>query len=124
MHKLLVFSLVLFVSSGCFAQVVGKVDRKTKEFSIAANQKTDFIIYGYQYPNETTKRVICFATSNDVVRANANCKLGAYYDTDALNPGDRIVYLGIAGKFARMNFISRSRPGGVFYIPRSCFVIK
>lgn len=124
MNKILFFSLFLLVSTGCLAQVVGKVDKKTREFTIAPNQKVDFTIYGYQYANATTERLICFATSNDVVRANARCKLGSYYDTDGLHPGESIVYLGIAGKFAKMNFVSRSRPGGVFYIPRSCLVIR
>ena len=124
MNKLLSFSLFLLISAGCCAQVVGKVDRKTKEFSIAPNQKVEFMIFGYQYANASTQKLICFASNVDVVRANTNYKFGAYFDTDKLTAGDRIVYIGVAGKFAKMNFISPGRNGGIFYIPRSCFAIK
>lgn len=124
LNKLLFFSLFLIISAGCYAQVVGKVDRKTKEFSIAPNQKAEFMIFGYQYANDGTQKLICFASNDNVVRANTNCKFGAYFDTDKLTAGDRIVYMGIAGKFAKMNFISPGRSGGIFYIPRSCFAIK
>lgn len=124
MNKFLLFSLFLLISAGCVAQVVAKVDRKTKEFSIAPNQKESFMIFGYQYANDGTQKLICFASNDNVVRANANCKLGSYFDTDAMSPGDRIMFLGYAGKFAKMNFVSAGRKGGIFYIPRSCFTMK
>lgn len=124
MNKILLFSVFLLVSMGSSAQVVGKVDKATKEFSIASGQKVEFMIFGYQYANATTDKLICFASNDNVVRANSNCKLGSYFDTHAMNPGDKVLYLGIAGKFAKMNFVSPSKGNRVFYIPRNCFVIK
>jgi hypothetical protein len=106
------------------AQVAGKVDRATKEFSIIPNQKVEFMIFGYQYANATTEKLICFASNDNVVRANSNCKLGSYFDTQAMSPGDKVLYLGVAGKFAKMNFVSAGKGNRVFYIPRNCFVIK
>jgi hypothetical protein len=124
MNKMLVFGLLLLISSGCFAQVVGKVDKKTKEFSIAAGQKVDYTIFGFQFANATTQKLICFASDQNVVRANNPLPLGSYFDTDRLPSGARIMYLGTAGTFGRMSFIT---PGGktiVFYLPKANYVIK
>jgi len=116
--------LFLIISTGCFAQVIGKVDKKTKEFSIAANQKVDYIVYGYQIANATTQRLICFSSNQDVVRANVHDKLGSYFDTYTMPPGDKIIYLGIAGTFGKMYFITGSGQKTIFYLPRSSYVIN
>src|ERR1700730_8319296 len=84
MHKMLVVVFLLLISSGCFAQIIGKVDRKTKEFSVAAGQKVTYMVFGYQIANATAPKMICFASSEDVTRANQNLPLGAYFDTDRL----------------------------------------
>jgi hypothetical protein len=124
MNKILAFVAVSLLSSGCFAQIVGKVDRKTKEFTIAANQKVDYMVYGYQFANATTQKLICFASNQDVVRANVNDKLGSYFDTYRLPPGDKIVYLGVAGAFGKMSYVSGGGQKTLFYLPKTNFAIR
>ncbi|HTR31185.1 MAG TPA: hypothetical protein VMH27_18065 [Puia sp.] len=124
MHKMLVIICLMLLSSGSFAQVIGKVDRKTKEFSIAAGQKVSYMVFGYRVASAAAQKMICFASSEDVTRANQNLPLGAYFDTDRLPPGDRIAYLGVAGAFGKMSFITGTGKTVVFYLPRSSYVIK
>jgi len=124
MNKMLVFGLLLLISSGCFAQVVGKVDKKTKEFSIASGQKVEYMIFGFQFANATTQKLICFASDQNVVRANNTLPLGSYFDTDRLSPGARIMYLGMAGTFGRMSFTTGGGKVTVFYLPKANYVIK
>jgi hypothetical protein len=50
MNKILTFGILMLISSGCFAQVVGRVDIKTKEFSIAPGQKVDIWFSAFSLP--------------------------------------------------------------------------
>jgi hypothetical protein len=124
MNKILAFIALLLISSQCFSQIVGRVDRKTKEFTIAANQKLDYVVFGYQFANASTQKLICFATNQDVVRANSNEKLGSYFDTYRMPPGDKIIFLGIAGTFGKMSYISGSGVKTIFYLPKVNYAIK
>jgi hypothetical protein len=124
MKKPLAFIALLLISSGCFAQAVGTVDRKTKEFSISPNQKSDYTVFGYQFANASTAKLICFASNDNIVRANSNLKLGGYFDTARMPPGDRIVFLGYAGTFAKMNFITGAGTKVIFYLPKTSIVMK
>ena len=124
MQKMLALVSLVLISSGGFAQVIGKVDKKTKEFSIAAGQKMNYTVFGYQVASAAAPKMICFASSEDVTRANQNLPLGAYFDTDRLSPGDRIAFLGIAGAFGKMSFTTGAGKTVVFYLPRSSYVIK
>ena len=124
MNKVLAFVSLLLISSGCFAQVVGRVDRKTKEFTIAANQKVDYMVYGYQFANATTQKLICFASNQDVVRANVNDKLGSYFDTYRMPPGDKLLYLGVAGTFGKMSYVAGGGQKTIFYLPKTSFVVR
>jgi len=125
MTKILSFILLLLISSGAIAQVVGRVDKKTKEFRIAADQKANYTVFGYQYPNATTKKVICFSSNENMVREESGqCMLGAYFDTDKLKVGDRIRYVGVAGTFGKMSYITGSGKSMFFYIPKSSFILK
>ncbi len=76
MNKMLVFGSLLLLSSGCFAQVVGRVDKKAKEFSIASGQKVDYMVFGFQFANATTQKLICFASNENLQRANSACRPG------------------------------------------------
>jgi hypothetical protein len=124
MNKMLAIILLLTASSGCFAQVVGKVDRKTKEFSIQAGQTVNFMVFGYRFANANTEKYICFASDDNVVRANSNLPLGSYFDTDRLPPGAKITYLGMAGAFGKMSFLTGGGRTTVFYLPKSNYLIK
>jgi hypothetical protein len=124
MNKMLAFGLLLLISSGCFAQVIGRVDKKTKEFSIAPGQKVDYMVFGFQFANATTQKLICFASNDNVARANSALPLGSYFDTDRLPPGAKIMYLGMAGPFGKMSFIAGGGKTTVFYLPKTSYVIK
>lgn len=124
MYKLLAMILLLLVFSGSFAQVVGRVDKKTKEFSILPGQKADYTIFGYRFANASTEKYICFASNEDVERANQTLPLGSYYDTDRLPVGSRILYLGMAGAFGKMSFNTGGGKTIIFYLPKSSYVIK
>ena len=119
----------LFLFVACFltspAQTPGKVDKKTKEFFIPSDSKVEFRIYGYQFPNESTKKMICFSSNRYDVAANiANCPLGSYFNTGLLKEGDRIVYLGKVGNYGKMNYITGSGKKTIFYMPKTAFTIK
>ena len=124
MKNMLTLSLLLLISSSCFAQVVGKVDKKTKEFSIAPGQKVDYMVFGFQFANATTPKLICFASNENVEKANSALPLGSYFDTDRLPPGAKIMYLGMAGTFGKMSFIAGGGKTTVFYLPKASYVIK
>ena len=125
MNKILSFILFLLVTSNAIGQVIGRVNKKTKEFTVAADQKINYTVYGYQYANNTTKKLICFSSSENVIRMEAgNCLLGAYFDTDRMKVGDKIRYLGVAGSFGRMSFITGTGNSMIFYLPKSSFAIK
>jgi hypothetical protein len=124
MNKMFAFGFLLLISSSCFAQVVGRVDKKTKEFSIASGQKVDYTVFGFQFANATTQKLICFASNENVERANNTLPLGSYFDTERLPPGARIMYLGMAGSFGRMSFITGGGKAVVFYLPKANYVIK
>jgi hypothetical protein len=118
---LLAFPLALSLAG----QSPAHVDKKSKEFIIPPNAKSDFTIIGYQYPNNTTKKMICFSTNSSIVREDdAECALGAYFDTNHLKEGDMIFYLGPAGSFAKMNFVHGDGKKTVFYIAKTSFVFK
>ena len=117
--------LILLVASGVMGQTIGRVDKKTKEFYVAPDQKMAYRVFGYQFANETTRKMICFSSSANDVRDNYNkCPFGSYFNTNLLKQGDRIVYLGKTGNFGKMNFIDGSGKKTIFYLPKSAFVIK
>jgi hypothetical protein len=125
MNKVLLPILFLMSSTMAMGQSTGKVDKKTKEFFIVTNPKAEYRIFGYQFPNNTTKKMICFSTYSYDVRDNLNkCPLGSYFDTGSMKEGDKIVYLGLVGSFAKMNYISGSGKKTLFYMPKTSFVIK
>lgn len=125
MTKILAFILFLLVTSSAIGQVIGTVDKKTKEFSVAPGLKMEYRVFGYQYPNNTTPKMICFSSHDNDVRDNySRCPLGSYFDTDKMNVGDKIFYLGGAASFGKMNFVSGSGKKTIFYLPKSSFAIK
>jgi len=127
MSKILSFILLLMVvcNTNVIAQAIARVDKKTKEFTVAQDQKIDYQVFGYQYANNTTQKMICFSSHMTDVKDNySRCPLGSYYDTDKMKPGDKIFYLGNAGTFGKMNYVSGAGKKTIFYLPKSSFVIK
>jgi hypothetical protein len=120
--SLFIFLMIAF-SGVC--QPPAHVDKKSKEFIIPPNSKTEYTIIGYQFPNPDTKKMICFSTNSNMVRENDHeCALGAYFDTNHLKEGDMIYYLGQVGSYAKMNFVQGNGKKTVFYILKSNLVIK
>ena len=104
---------------------VAHVDKKTKEFFVISNLKVEYEIFGYQYPNITTKKMICYSSHTYDVADNLNkCPLGSYYDSGRMKEGDRITYIGKAGSFSKMMFTSGSGKKTIFYFPKGSFTIK
>jgi hypothetical protein len=125
MSKLFSFVLLLLITSHSIGQSIGRVDKKTKEFTVAANQKADYQVFGYEYANITTKKMICFSSHMGDVKDNySKCPLGSYFDSDKMKIGDKILYLGNAGTFGKMNYISASGKKTMFYLPKSSFVVN
>jgi hypothetical protein len=127
MNKIVLLFLTMSISLQGISQMKGLVDKKSKEFTINSNSdpKAEYKIFGYQYPNVSTKLMLCFSSYTYDVTENVNkCPLGAYFDSGRMKEGDRIVYLGNVGSFGKMNFISGSGKKTIFYIPKTSFVIK
>ena len=117
--------MFLTIVTGAMGQAIGHIDKKTKEFYVASGQKQDYNVFGYQYANNTTRKMICFSSHVTDVKDNYNgCPLGAYFDTGQMKAGDKIVYLGRMGGFGKMIFISGSGKKTIFYLPKSSFTIK
>jgi hypothetical protein len=125
MKKAIFLLLGLIISSAAICQAVGRIDKKTKEFYIPAGQKVEYVIFGYQFANLSTEKMICFSTNSNDVRANMNnCKLGAYFDTNSLREGDKIIYLGPTGTFGKMNYIAGNGKKTLFYLPKTAYSFK
>jgi hypothetical protein len=123
MNKILSIILFLLVASGAIGQVIGRVDKKTKEFLVPADLTVEYTVFGYEFANNTTRKMICFSSNVNTVRGGT-CPLGSYFDTYKLKPGDKIFYLGPVGLFAKMNFVSGAGKKTLFYLPKSSFAIK
>jgi len=123
MNKILSLVLFLLVASSAIGQVIGRVDKKTKEFSVPSELTIEYTVFGYEFANNTTRKMICFSSNVNSVRGST-CPLGSYFDTDKLKSGDKIFYLGPVGPFAKMSFVSGAGKKTLFYLPKSSFTIK
>src|SRR5215813_4767279 len=107
MTKIITSLLFLFITVNSIGQIIGAVDRRTKEFTVAAHQKIDYQYFGYQLAVNTSRKMICFSSHEGDVRSNySQCPLGSFFDTNALPQGDKIIYLGPIGPFAKMNYVT------------------
>ncbi len=119
--------LILFISlaTGAIGQVIGRVDKRTKEFYIHTDLAIPYRVFGYQLASTESQKMICFSShAEDVASNSSSCRLGAYFDTGKLNAGDKIVYLGRYGSFGKMKFISDKGRKVIFYLPKSSFRVK
>ncbi len=133
MNRILSLILFVFFSSAAISQTVSQgaamtvahVDKKTKEFFVTSNPKAEYKIFGYQYANVTTRKMICFSSYTYDVGDNLNkCPLGSYFDSGKMKEGDRITYVGKAGSFSKMMFTSGSGKKTIFYFPSGSFTMK
>jgi len=127
MEKNVVFSLsvLVLIAFQSIGQPIASVDKKTKEFFLPPGLKTEYRVFGYQYANAETRKLICFSSHEGDVRANYNqCPLGSYFDTQKMSGEDKIIYLGPAGSFAKMDYITGRGKKTIFYLPSSSFVLK
>jgi hypothetical protein len=127
MNKIILLLFLLTISIHGNSQFKAQVDKKSKEFTVnpASDPKAEYKIFGYQFPNTSTKLMICFSSYRyDVTENLGKCPLGAYFDSGRMKEGDRIVYLGNVGAFGKMTFISASGTKTLFYVPKTSFIIK
>jgi hypothetical protein len=127
MKKIFLFLFLLATAVSGYSQLKAQIDKKSKEFTVNPNSdpKAEYKIFGYQYPNATTKLMICFSSYRYDVTENVNkCPLGAYFDSGRMKEGDKIIYLGNVGAFGKMNFLSANGTKTLFYVPKNSFVIK
>jgi hypothetical protein len=116
---------LLFASSVAMGQMTGDVDKKTKEFYMVSNPKAAYRIFGYQYPNILSRKMICFSSYTYDVRDNLNkCPLGSYFDTGYMKEGDKITYLGTEGSFGKMIYTTGAGKKAIFYMPKTNFIFK
>jgi hypothetical protein len=118
--------LLFYLMLVCFAfgQAVCQVDKKTKELTVPPGIKTDYRVFGYQFTSAQTRKMICFSSHDGDVHANYNqCPLGSYFDTNRMNPEDKITYLGTVGGFGKMVYIAANGKRTIFYIAKSDFSI-
>jgi hypothetical protein len=126
MNKIILLLFLLTISIHSNSQLKAQIDKKSKEFTInsGSDPKAEYKIFGYQYPNSTTKLMICFSSYRYDVTENVNkCPLGAYFDSGRMKEGDRIVYLGNVDIWEDELYISKWYKDA-FYVPKTSFVIK
>jgi len=109
MIKTLPLILLMFFASGAIAQVIGRVDKRTKEFYIHTDLAMPYRVFGYQLASAQSRKMICFSSRAQDVASNSS------------NMGDKIVYLGRYGTFGKMKYISRKGKKTIFYLPKSSF---
>lgn len=125
MKKNLTLCFLMFLSYSVCSQVIGRIDKRTKEFYIHTDLNIPYRVFGYQLPSTKSTKYICISSHAEDVAANSsNCKLGAYFDTGKLGKGDRIVYLGSYGPYGKMQFIDHKGKKTLFYLSKSCFRIR
>ncbi|HEV9036932.1 MAG TPA: hypothetical protein VGQ51_09935 [Puia sp.] len=124
MYKILLFISLFLFTTALSAQIIGRVDKRTKGFFIPADQQGKYLVFGFQFPSAATKKMICFSNSADNLRANYQCPLGAYFDTGQMGPGDNIIFLGMYSTFGKMVYNAGNGTKTIFYLPKTSFTIK
>ena len=120
MKRLILLLFILFFSGiAGHAQVKAFVERKTKNFFLVGNIKSDYRIFGYSSANVTSKKLILFSVFTKDVEGNPNkCPLGSYYETSGLKERDKIMFVAIIGGFVKLKYITSSNKITHFYIKR------
>jgi hypothetical protein len=125
MNRLLFSILFLLITSAVSAQVIGRVVKKTKEFYVPSDLKIEYRVFGYEMPNATSQKMICFSSYRGDVNDNYNkCPLGSYYDTGRMHPGDKISFIKEVNGFARMLYVTATGKKSIFYLPRNAYEVK
>lgn len=103
MKRKILFAFLLPLSFKIFAQTKGHIDKETKEFYLRADIKKEHKFFGYSMPTKKSTRLICFSVfTNDVKDNPFKCLLGAYYESNNILNGDKIIYSATTGQFITM----------------------
>ena len=125
MNKFFFSALLLLFVATVRAQPVGHVVKKTKEFYIPSDPKADYRFFGYELPDNNSRKMICFSSYRGDVNDNANkCPFGSYYDTGRMKAGDKINYITEVKGFGKMLYISGTGKKAIFYLPKSSYAIR
>jgi len=125
MNKVLFSILLILITSAVAAQAIGHVVKKTKEFYIPSDLKVEYRFFGYEMPNTSSQKMICFSSYRGDVNDNyTKCPLGSYYDTGRMHPGDKISLIKEVNGFGRMLYVSAKGKKSIFYIQKSNYQVK
>jgi hypothetical protein len=131
MNKVLFAIFLLFSGYASNSQTrmaatpICRVDKKSKELFVLPDPKTEFRIYGYEYPKPDSRKMICFSSRAEDVRGNyAKCPLGSYFDSNRLPVGDKIKWVANSGNYARMIYTSSKAKRTIFYLPKNSIALK
>lgn len=98
------------------SQTKGIVDTTTNDFSLHANIRLDHRMFGYEKPDTSSRKMICFSIFTSDIEGNPHgCLLGAYYETSGLKDGNKILYNKRVGKYSEMKFIDTESKVTLFY---------
>ena len=87
--------------------------------------KIEYRVFGYEMPNTTSQKMICFSSYRGDVNDNYNkCPLGSYYDTGRMHPGDKISFIKEVDGFGRMLYTSSKGKKSIFYLPKNSYQVK
>jgi hypothetical protein len=125
MNKFFITVVLLISMSAASAQAVGSVFKKTKQFYVPSGIKDDYRFFGYEFPSNNARKLICFSSHRADVNDNYNkCPLGSYYDTNRMKPGDNISFIGEVRGFGKMLYVSAAGKKMIFYLQKSNYTIK
>jgi len=125
MDRFFITALLIILGSAASAQAIGRVDKKTKDFFIPPNFKDEYRVFGYEFPDNKTRKLICFSSYRADVNTNPNkCPLGSYYDTGRMKPGDNIRFIGEMRGFGKMLYVSAAGKKMIFYLPKGSYNYK
>ena len=117
MKNFLATTIFIMGSMYSFAQY-GHVDPKTNEYAFTASLVDQYMFYGYAEPNKRSKKLIMFSTYPTNINTNKlyTYPIGAFNETTGIKDGEKIIYTGSTGHYARMKYIDANNKETVFYI--------
>jgi hypothetical protein len=85
---------------------------------LTANMKLDHRIFGYSQPDIKSEKLLLLSVfTNDIEKNPFGCRLGAYYDTDAMSDLT-LKYVSTIGQFVKANTIDKSNKSTIIYFEK------